>query len=190
MADDDKTNNERPRPKFGELAPEGWVWHPPKDSDRLDTSHPVPDSHSPGNTPSRPSNQDALAAARGERPVPMWNRPMTIVLLFLGFLGMLLSIGTIAAIPQSLQVIYSNQGLGTYRPAPSVGAIMFAGQAAVVVIWLASAVWSMFRLARKRLAFFIPILAGVLAFLALIVCVSAILSSDPTLLDFYNKLST
>jgi hypothetical protein len=42
MADEEPQPDERPRPKYGELAPPGWVWTPPDDVDRLDTARPLP----------------------------------------------------------------------------------------------------------------------------------------------------
>ena len=190
MADENKDHDERPRPKFGELAPEGWVWHPPKDADRLDTGHPAPDAGPSGHpTPARSPEQELLAQAAGERPVPSWNQPVTILLLIAGIVGMFLSIGTIAAAPASMQQLYANDGLGTYVPAASVSMIMLAGEIAMVGIWVVAAVLSIFRLTRRKLAFYIPIIGGVVAFIALFVCLTAIIASDPTLLGFYGRLS-
>ncbi len=190
MADENHDHDERPRPKFGELAPEGWVWHPPKDADRLDTARPAPEARETHpSTPTRPSERDLLAQAAGERPVPTWNQPVTILLLIVGIVGMFLSIGTIAAVPDSMQLMYANQGLGTYKPAPIVSTIMLAGEVAMLGIWVISSVISIFRLTRRKLAFFVPIIGGLAAFIALFVCLSAIVASDPTLIHFYGKLS-
>jgi hypothetical protein len=130
-----------------------------------------------------------LAQAAGEHPVPPWNQPVTILLLIAGILGMFLSIGTIAAAPASMQQLYASNGLGTYVPASSVSLIMLVGEIAMVGIWVFSALVSIVRLTRHKLAFFIPIVGGVLAFIALFVCLTAIIASDPTLLAFYGKLS-
>ncbi|WP_426520250.1 DUF6264 family protein [Diaminobutyricibacter sp. McL0618] len=190
MADENKDRDERPRPKFGELAPEGWVWHPPKDADRLDTAHPKPDARPVTHgAPARSPEQELLAQSAGEHPVPSWNQPVTILLLIAGILGMFLSIGTIAAAPASMQQLYASNGLGTYVPASSVSLIMLVGEIAMVGIWVFSALVSIVRLTRHKLAFFIPIVGGVLAFIALFVCLTAIIASDPTLLAFYGKLS-
>jgi hypothetical protein len=130
-----------------------------------------------------------LAQAAGEHPVPAWNQPVTILLLIAGILGMFLSIGTIAAAPTSMQQLYANEGLGTYKPAASVSMIMLVGEISMVGIWVLSAVLSVLRLTRHKLAFFIPILGGVVAFVGLFLCLTAIIASDPTLLDFYSRLS-
>ena len=190
MADENKDHDERPRPQFGELAPEGWVWHPPKDADRLETGHPAAEAH-PGRpaTPVRSREEELLAQAGGERPVPAWNQPVTILLLIVGIVGMFLSIGTLAAAPDSIQLLYANESLGTYKPAPSVSTILLAGEISMVGIWVISAVVSIFRLTRHKLAFFIPIIGGVVAFIALFVFFTVIIASDPTLVDFYGRLS-
>jgi hypothetical protein len=192
MADEDKNHDERPRPKFGELAPEGWVWHPPKDADKFDTAHPVPDARdtrTPSSTSTRSREEALLAQAAGERPVPTWNQPATILLLIVGIVGMFLSIGTLAAAPDSIQLLYANQGLGTYKPAPSVSAILLAGEISMVGIWVISALLSIFRLTRHKSAYFIPIIGGVVAFVALFVFFTAVIASDPTLISYYNRLS-
>jgi len=41
MAEQEPQPDDRPRPQYGELAPPGWVWRPPADADRLDTSRPL-----------------------------------------------------------------------------------------------------------------------------------------------------
>lgn len=189
MADDDKTPDPRPRPKFGELAPEGWVWHPPKDSDRLDTAHPIPDASHDLREQPRPAPAEVLAQAAGQRPVPKWNQTVTIVLMIVGIIGLFLSMATIQAIPQSIQMVYANEGLGTYKPAATVNTLIFAAQLTMVAIWVISGLISVILLTRRRLAFYVPIIGGVIAFVALFVFLSAIVATDPTLIDFYSRLS-
>jgi hypothetical protein len=219
--DDDKKPDERPRPKFGELAPEGWQWRPPADADRLDTTRPAPaeppatipapqpqqrspQQHAPQqHAPQLPGQQQShpYAAHHGgdgsgdtappqlRRAAPRWNLGWTIGLLILGFLGMSYSIGTLNALPSAIQLLHVNQGLGDYTPAASVSAILTAGSITMGVIWVASATITTLLLVRRRLSFYVPLIAGVVAFIALIVFFSIVLTTDPALLNYYSGVA-
>ncbi|MFF1878669.1 DUF6264 family protein [Leifsonia sp. NPDC058230] len=227
MADDEKQPDKRPRPQFGELAPEGWVWHPPADQNRLDTSRPLDDSqpadpaaggsagrygeqrpdapvHPPAPHPSTthppvgqpytghpyppPEAQPGLPAQL-KRATPRWNVGWTIALLIVGFLGMSYSIGVINAFPAAIQLVHANENLGDYVPAPSVSGIMTAGSIAMGAIWIISTGITVLLLVRRRMSFYVPLIAGVIAFIALFVFLSIVISTDPALLSFYSGIS-
>ncbi|MFF1634967.1 DUF6264 family protein [Leifsonia sp. NPDC058248] len=204
MADDEQQPDERPRPKYGELAPRGWVWRPPSDVDRLDTTKPNPPVAPPHpETPQRPA-PDAHPDARHfadqylptydprqgppqlRRDAPRWNLAWTLVLLIVGFLGMSYSIGVINAFPAAIQLVHTNQNLGDYTAAPSIPGIIATGSIVMVVLWAASAALSIWLLVKRRLAFYIPLIAGAIAFIALIAFLSVALSTDPALMSFYS----
>ncbi|MFF1574171.1 DUF6264 family protein [Leifsonia sp. NPDC058292] len=213
MADDDKKPDERPRPQFGELAPEGWVWRPPADHDRLDTSQPLapaetdPESertqyaatrgtaapphteHTASAHPYAAHGDPSAPRAQLRRAAPRWNLGWTIGLLILGFLGMSYSIGTLNALPAAMQLLHVNQSLGDYTAAPSVAGILTAGSITMGAIWVASAVITVLLLTRRRLSFYVPLIAGVVAFIALIVFVSLVLATDPDLMTVYGALA-
>lgn len=100
MADDEKPD-QRPRPQYGELAPEGWVWHP-----------------------------------------------------------------------------------------PAVGPLLTAGGIIQAVIWAVSAGLSIRLLLRNRVSYYVPLLAGVVAFIAMIIILFMVVSTDPALLEFYGGVTT
>jgi hypothetical protein len=213
MADDEQQPDNRPRPKYGELAPQGWVWRPPSDTDRLDTSKPNPPAapehpeapqrpaataHPAAHThPDAPHSADHYLPTYDprqgppqlRRDAPRWNLAWTLALLILGFLGMSYSIGLINAFPAAIQLVHTNENLGDYTPAPSIPGIIATGSIVMVVLWAASAALSIWLLVRRRLAFYIPLIAGVLAFVALIVFLSAALATDPALMSFYSGFS-
>ncbi|WP_431277648.1 DUF6264 family protein [Leifsonia poae] len=238
MADDDKQPDKRPRPQFGELAPEGWVWHPPADQDRLDTTRPVdqeapafgeqgPDAqqqpaqpHVPylpsANQPPQPYQGQQYPgqqypgqqypgqpypgqpyppeghqymAPQLRRAAPRWNIGWTIALLVVGFLGMSYSIAVINAFPAAIELVHGNQNLGDYTPAPSVSGILTAGSITMGVIWVISAGITVWLLARRRLSFYVPLIAGIVAFIALFVFLSMVISTDPALLNYYGGIT-
>ncbi|WP_431247792.1 DUF6264 family protein [Leifsonia xyli] len=193
MAEQEPQPDDRPRPQYGELAPPGWVWHPPADADRLDTSRPlereeaapppsgapIPGIHPPQGTPAYPP-------ARAEQSAPTWNLTLTILLAVFGFFGMLYSIATLQAIPASMQLLHSTNGLGDYTPAPVVGTLVLVGSIIMAAIWAVSAGIAAWLLVRRRLAFWVPLVAGIVAMVVLLIFAGAVLATDPVLLGFYS----
>ena len=210
MAEPEPQPDDRPRPKDGELAPPGWVWHPPADADRLDTSRPLeregetapppagaayPGAQPhPGRPPypgPQPPSPGAPAPGPGQQarlgqPAPTWNLTLTVLLGVFGFFGMSYSIATLQAIPASMQLLHSTNGLGEYTPAPVVGTLVAVGSILMAVIWAVSAGISAWMLVKRRLAFWIPLVAGIVAMVVLLIFAGAVLATDPVLLGFYS----
>lgn len=214
MAEQEPQPDDRPRPKYGELAPPGWVWHPPADADRLDTSRPLeregepappsagaPYSGAQPPHPGRPPYPDGRqpypggqlpypgapgTQPRAGQPAPTWNLTLTVLLGVFGFFGMSYSIATLQAIPASMQLLHSTNGLGEYTPAPVVGTLVAVGSILMAVIWAVSAGISAWLLVKRRLAFWIPLVAGIVAMVVLLIFAGAVLATDPVLLGFYS----
>lgn len=164
----------RPRPKYGELAPEGWSWTPTPDA-----VPPVPSA-----TPTA-SGPDQAARARGT--VPAWDRPLTLALLIFGLLATFFAVGVLGALPQAVQMLYTQQDLGDYTPAASVAGLITAGSFTEAAVWLASAAGAILLLVRGKRAFYLPLIGAVVAFVVIFVFMSVILATDPTLLTFYSQ---
>jgi hypothetical protein len=161
----------RPRPRYGELAPEGWAWSP------------APDASSPALTPSE-------APANSGRPtggVPAWDRPVTLGLLVFGLLATFFAVGSLNALPEAVQMLYSQQNLGTYTPARSVAALILAGGITEALVWLAAAAGSILLLTRGKRAFYLPLIGAVVSFVVIFVFMTVVLATDPTLLNFYSQ---
>lgn len=203
MADEDPKPDERPRPQYGELAPPGWVWKPPEDVDRLDTARPNPTVDDEATQPSAPESTRAPyrqapppttppypgaapGAAPGRAPAPRWNLTLTILLIAFGFFGMSYSVAILQAFPTSMQLLHSSQGLGDFTPAAAVGTLITVGTVTMTGLWALSTGLAVWQLVRRRMAFWIPLTAGVVALVVLFVFLAIILSTDPTLIDFYS----
>ncbi|MGH1526157.1 DUF6264 family protein [Leifsonia sp. L25] len=215
--DPEKAPDERPRPKYGELAPPGWVWKPPQDADRLDTTHHSPAASEVEEPPAAPQQpgywggqreggpheggqygapqgRDGYGRPYPSRPqlradAPRWNVTTTIVLLVVGFFGMSYTIGTLQGLPAMLQLMHSSLNLGKYTQDPSVAPLITAGTIAMAGIWAVSLGLSVWLLVQKRLAFYVPLIAGIVAFITLFVVLGLIFSTDPVLLDYYNGIA-
>ena len=166
---DDETPDDRPRPKYGELAPEGWVWQP-NDT----TAHHRPPRQHP--------------APQGPRRVPDWDRPVTLLLLVVGILGMFANIAVITSAPQSMSTLYASEGLGDHAMAASVPAIITAASAAQLALYLATAAVSITLVVKRRRGFYVPLLGGVVAALVNLAFMTAVVATDPALLQHYAGL--
>ncbi|WP_173924491.1 DUF6264 family protein [Agromyces sp. Marseille-P2726] len=173
--------DERPRPQYGEYAPEGWTWEPPQD-----------DRYAPATTPERASvAPPAAAASVTDRPDRAADRIITVLLLVIGIFGAWTAVGTIQAIPDQLPQAIRQAGelLGTpaaavdYTPGPEVPGILLAGSIAQVVLWLLTAWWSVARLRARKLAFWVPLVGGFVSFVLLYAVMFVVIAMDPELVS-------
>ncbi|HET6673529.1 MAG TPA: DUF6264 family protein [Agromyces sp.] len=167
----------RPRPQYGEYAPEGWTWQPPAGEH---TSDPAPQMETP-----------KAAASVEERPDRPADRIVTIVLLVLGVLGVWSAITSLATLPtllpEALRQTAEVMGTGgepfDYTPRPEVPGLILAGQVIQVVLWLLTAWWAITRIRARKLAFWVPLVGGALSFIALYAIIFTIMISDPVLVE-------
>lgn len=118
---------------------------------------------------------------------PSWDLAVTVILIVVGLLGTFLAISILAALPQAVQVLYTQEGLGAYTPAPSVAGIIVAGSITEAAVWLASTVVAILLMARGKRAFYVPLIGGVVAFVVIFVFMTIVLTTDPTLFDYFSQ---
>ncbi|MCS5715282.1 DUF6264 family protein [Herbiconiux sp. CPCC 205716] len=196
--------DERPKPKYGELAPEGWVWQPPKEATpdpvpeaapvpapvarpsggpSVDPRWPAPDARSARSTTGAPEGDPAP----GTEPAPKRGLAVdvniTIVLLVLGTLSVGSSVATLLDLNSYMTTAGATFGLGGY-PANEVTRITGVTGAVLHVLLIAGTVWlSIRRIKRQKLAFWVPLTAAVVSFVITCVCVGIAFSQAPELLD-------
>lgn len=176
--------DERPRPQYGEYAPEGWTWQPPADPHAH--VEPAPEAQQAAPTAAPQPVAATSAGARRDRPI---DRLATIMLLLIGVLGMWGAIGTLQSLPDQLPMAIrqASDMLGTdvanfeYVPGPEVPGILLAGSIAQIVLWVISAWWAITRLRARRLAFWVPLSAGVVSFVLLYATMFVVVLNDPAL---------
>lgn len=174
------SRDERPRPQYGEYAPEGWSWQPPADER---TSDPAPQMATPA-----PPPVAASADSRRDRPA---DRIVTILLLVIGVFGAWTAIGSLQSLPavlpealrQASEILGSGGEAFDYTPAPGVAGLILAGQIIQFVLLALVVWWSIARMRARRLAFWVPLVGGVLSVIALYAIMSAIIVSDPALVE-------
>ncbi|WP_146071174.1 DUF6264 family protein [Cryobacterium sp. Y57] len=192
--------NPRPRPQYGELAPEGWTWQPPQEEAKVEPA-PAPIVGAGAGGPPR-ANQPVIPAAPSEpeqqyqrgqpsrparRTAPRWDQPLTIGLLAFGLLATLYGAFSLGALPDAMQLIYTQQGLGTYTPTASIGPLTTVGAIAVVFVWLAATAVSIGLLLRHRRAFYVPLIGGAVSTVVLFSFILAAMLGDQTLINFLSQ---
>jgi hypothetical protein len=185
------TPDERPRPQYGEYAPEGWTWQPPAEDRHSDAPAPPPQA-APEPAPAAVPAAAASVEGRADRPV---DRLITIMLLVLGVFGAWSAIATIQSLPDQLPQAIRQAGelLGTgaatfdYTPGPEVPGILLVGSIAQVVLWLLTAWWSVSRIRARRLAFWVPLVGGVISFALLYAVMFVIVIMDPALVESLSQ---
>ncbi|TFC33553.1 DUF6264 family protein [Cryobacterium sp. TMT2-42-4] len=166
----------RPRPQYGELAPEGWSWTPTPDERTLAT----PPAAGPAAAPER--------AVRPAGTAPAWDRPVTLSLLVLGLLSTFFAVSMLTMITESIQLLHTQLDLAAYEPDPSAAGLVTAGIIGVSLVWLATAAGVILLLVRGKRAFFVPLIGAVLSAFVFIAFTTAVLATDPTLLNDPNLM--
>ncbi|WP_369827968.1 DUF6264 family protein [Cryobacterium sp. M96] len=166
----------RPRPQYGELAPEGWSWTPSPDEPTLAT----PPAPGPSAAPER--------AVRPAGTAPAWDRPVTLSLLVLGLLSTFFAVSMLTMITESIQLLHTQLDLAAYEPDPSAAGLVTAGIIGVSLVWLATAAGVILLLVRGKRAFYVPLIGVVLSAFVFIAFTTAVLATDPTLLNDPNLM--
>lgn len=160
--DPEEERRRRQAPRYGEYAtPEEVAALRGPDAEPLAPASPPPPTGAP-----RPG----LPPAGQLRPAG-WDGALTIGLLAFGAYNVVSGISVFLDMPAFLAQIASAAGLGDVRVPASVQGWGYGLVAIWVVLFLGGALWAVRRLRRGRVAFWVPLLAGVVAVtVAAIVC--------------------
>ncbi|WP_400999609.1 DUF6264 family protein [Agromyces sp. GXQ0307] len=180
--------DERPRPQYGEYAPEGWSWQPPGD-ERTDAaaSAPAPPPPPAAPAPTRETGSPAVDATA--RPPRTTDRFFTILLLALGAIGAWNTSVSLQQLPGAIQSVYTDQGVGTYSPQPWLPTLALIGTVFMLALYAAVLGWSIMRLRARKLAFWVPLVGGAVAFLATMVLTSIVFFTDPTFQSYLERMT-
>jgi len=199
--------NERPRPRYGEYAPEGWTWTPPAKDPYSGTSSLDPDAEAdagaPGADAARAANtwgevsRGAPGPAGAVAPARPADRGWTIALLVLGALGAIYNCLVIVSFPSNVleSAKLTAEMLGTpapteFTPGPGVPVAIAIGVMAQLVLWLGAFIWSRSRMRAGATSWWIPLIAGVVAFIVMLIVSMVVLASDPALLELLQSART
>lgn len=256
-AEPEESATRRPKPKYGELAPEGWQWQPPQESaaaagvpsqheeaggalpkpgvphnlgiapvrsevhpPAVSSVNSAPTTHAgkepgkeqqPGvsssdtfvappqqatspsrntqtataSAPQQAENGSATASpAENERLKVRSKRDSvaTIILLVLGALGAIYSASSLMQTPAALSLIASALKLDNFTVPEQVATLGAFGALTMIAIQAVSLLLSIWRLTRKKLAFWVPLVAFGVAVIALIAFSVAMWATVPELI--------
>ncbi|WP_416445738.1 DUF6264 family protein [Leucobacter sp. HNU] len=247
----------RPRPAYGEYAPEGWTWTPPQKADAasaasasgfggsvppvssvsadalVDAEVPTRLPGVPHNLGARPGGQGGAPASPGTtastsapitpaRPAPGQHAPgqhapaqqphanqpapahaplpqqppqpglakprtadrvITVLLLVVGAFGALNIAFELYRFPLSQRTMAELLGVSDYAAPGWLGPVGIVCAIAVLALYAVSLILSVRRLRANKLTFFVPLIAGVAAFLLVMVVTLAAMAGSPELMN-------
>lgn len=100
--------------------------------------------------------------ADGKRPRKVWDIVISSILVGLSVIFVLLAIVTAITLPASMQSEFDSRGLGVYNPDDAAGATM-AIIISHVVLFLISAGLTVLLIVQRKVSFWVPLAAGILA---------------------------
>jgi hypothetical protein len=183
--------DERPRPQYGEYAPEGWSWQPADQPDAAAAAAqaaPPPPPPMPAHAPGPgPAGTGATAAATAApRNV---DRFFTILLLAVGAIGAWNTSVSLHQLPGAVQTVYSQQGVGTYTPQDWLPTLALIGTVFMLALYAAVLGWSIARIRARKVAFWVPLAGGAVAVLSTMVLTSIVFLTDPTFQSYLDRMA-
>src|SRR5690606_4659819 len=124
----------------------------------------------------------------GSTPAPKrrtWDVVLTIILLVLGLGGTLLGVlyGIIFSSPELVDDAFRQQGLGGFDG--EIGATPLVLIVSHVVLYLLAAGLSILLLVKKKIAFYVPLIAGVVAAVIFWTALIMLMMTDPSFVSTY-----
>lgn len=181
--------SERPRPQYGEYAS-------PEEQSRaiaVPTPHYVPAAQpSQSTSQTSPSSRTSPAVATGQsggsgsvavKP-RQWDRVLSVGLLAYGLANVVSGFFQFSDLSSLLTQLYTVQGIGKFTPTPLASALGVVINVSSAVLWLLTLALTMWMLRRRRLAFYLPIIGGVLASIVTAICIAVLSFSDPAFLSY------
>lgn len=150
-------SDERPKPQYGEYAPEGWV---------APQVQPIP-------------TEAAVPAAPPPRARRSWDVILTFALLAIGLYTVVAGYGSFPNLPALFDQVFAQLGVGDFTSDDAARAVGFAGNVVQTALWLVAAVLSSRSLRANRIAFWWPLGAGMIAGIIVVTMIVIVIASDP-----------
>jgi hypothetical protein len=182
--------DERPKPKYGELAPEGWSWTPPAPAaNDSDVPAPVADA-APYSAPPQPypapepySNQALPTSMATPKPVNTVDVAVTSLLLFVGVLLSASMLPSLFDFNTVLIQAAAMQGYGSFAPSAAANTAGVVAGVVTILLQVLAIVIGVRRLQRRKLAFPFVLGFGILAFAVWVAAITFAFFNDPTFMQ-------
>lgn len=177
------SDNERPRPQFGEYAtPEAQ-----RDAIKvpLDHAESIPvQSHESAST--HITVQDAPPQ---QKRASNGDRFATVILLGIGLVTVLMTIPALLNLPEAIASAYSQLGVGTFSSDDLALSLGWGALLTEVVLWIV-ALWLSLRVLRRgKMAWWIPLVLGVIANIVVVAAITIAMMADPAFMEYVNQMS-
>jgi len=168
--------DQRPRPQYGEYAS--------SDDQAKAAGIPAPSFAPP---PVPPAAQHAPPPLGVAGPARRWDILLSYALLAYGAVNVVAGFFQFANLGAVLEQVYTTMGIGTYTPTALAGALGVVINVTNVVLFVLTAIVTTRQLRRGRLAFYLPIIGGVLAWIVSFVCIAVLMLGDPVFSAYVNR---
>lgn len=167
---------DRPRPQYGEYA------SPEEQSQASGT--PV----EPAVSPAQPAPQ--LPPLVEYKPPRTWDRVLTAILIAIGAYTVLNYFGTLTNLGSVLSQAFTTAGYGEFQSEALADQLGVVATVIIVALYAISTTLALLSLRAGRVAFWIPVTAGVLAFITVLVVMMIIVFADPGFQAYVESIST
>ena len=144
-----------------------------------------PRSQSPDSAPSGTAYRAGMPPQQpsARRPV---DRVVTIILLVLGAVGALYFAASMQQLPASLTMLAAALGIDGFTLPDSVQTIGMIGALTVFALYAVSLIFAIQRMRRGKISFWVPLVAGVLAFIVVFAFTAFALGQTPELMQSFT----
>lgn len=176
------SDTSRPRPQFGEYAT-------PEEQKKA-IKVPLDDAESiPIESQMSTTSHISVTTGAPPRTAPTGNRFATILLLGIGLVTILLSLSALVDLPDAIRSAFTQLDVGEFTSTALAATMGWTAIVVEVVLW-GLALWLSLRaLNRGKTAWWIPLVFGVIANVAVFACVAIAMAGDPAFAEYVNRMS-
>ena len=133
----------------------------------------------------------------GQPPLPSGQRPLrtgdmitSIILLAVGFLSTIYAILNAVSLPMQFQLLYEDNGVsGSYEPSVGATVATVVIIASHLILLAVAGIVTPLLIRKRRVSFWVPLVAGAIASLIFFIAVVAVVLADPNLMEVITEQS-
>ena len=133
----------------------------------------------------------------GQPPLPTGQRPLrtgdmitSIILLGLGLFSTIYAILNAVSLPMQFQLLYEDNGVsGDYEPSVGATVATVVIIASHLILLAVAAIVTPLLIRKRKVSFWVPLVAGAIASLTFFIAVVAVVLSDPNLMEVITQQS-
>lgn len=181
------------QPRYGEMAPEGWVSPVAQQAQEEATRQGagrdplVPHNLGAQQAPPAPGYNPQAAPMAGATPQPVkrpGDRIVTVLLLVIGAFFALRSALTMFTLGTQIEIMAEQLGATDLVVPDSIAVVQAIGAIVMLSIYAIALIWGVQRLRKGKLSFWVPLSAGVVAFIALLFMTAVGVFMVPELIEY------